>query len=162
MIERMATILMLMCLSACATTASDSVDPAAATMAAVAETSETPENSKAVTAAVAENSAGKPELICRKERSLGSHIPKKVCRTQAQIDAMERAARCSLLAGREPEGIAAMAAAAQERRRTGIVANDGLRDAVAATGTDVFAPSGQVPTFDAALRHAADAFLCRP
>jgi predicted ATPase/class 3 adenylate cyclase len=78
------------------------------------------------------------------------------------IDAMERAALCSLLAGREPEGIAAMAAAAQERRRTGIVANDGLRDAVAATGTDVFVPSGQVPTFDAALRQAADAFLRRP
>ena len=54
------------------------------------------------TAAVAQESAPstsseapKPEqkLVCKKERSIGSQMVKRVCRTQAQIEAEREAAR---------------------------------------------------------------------
>jgi len=33
------------------------------------------------------------QLVCVRERQTGSHIPRKVCRTQAQVDAEREAAR---------------------------------------------------------------------
>lgn len=45
--------------------------------------------------------APKPEqkLVCKKERSIGSQMVKRVCRTQAQIDAEREAARQGLETG---------------------------------------------------------------
>ncbi len=75
------------------------------------------------------------------------------------IDAMERAAICSLGAGRESEGVAALGAASGERRRTGIVANDRLRTVLDEAGNlGLSVPSGHVETFDVALQRAGAAF----
>jgi hypothetical protein len=40
--------------------------------------------------------ADENRLICRQERSLGSHIPRRVCRTQKEIDTQKRAGQESL------------------------------------------------------------------
>jgi hypothetical protein len=45
--------------------------------------------------------AGKSEqkLVCKKERSIGSQMVKRVCRTQAQVEAEREAARQGLQTG---------------------------------------------------------------
>lgn len=51
--------------------------------------------------------ADKPKLVCTKERSTGSHLPKRVCMTQAQHEERRRRDRDAM-----------------ERMRAGTRAND--------------------------------------
>jgi hypothetical protein len=40
----------------------------------------------------ATNSETKDEVVCRTQRAVGSHIPRRVCRTRAEMEAAQKAA----------------------------------------------------------------------
>jgi hypothetical protein len=46
-----------------------------------------------------EPAKGEQKLVCKKERSIGSQMVKRVCRTQAQVEAEREAARQGLQTG---------------------------------------------------------------
>jgi hypothetical protein len=56
------------------------------------------ESSAATGARMADDT--KPERVCRREKQIGSNIPVTVCRTRAQMDAEEAAARREVERGR--------------------------------------------------------------
>jgi len=78
------------------------------------------------------------------------------------IDALERAAICSLAAGREPAGLLALQAAVEERQRTGIVATERLKAVLIDGDLPPPAPSARGGAFEEALRQAATSFLDGP
>lgn len=81
--------------------ASQPVDPVAAEAAAVAEAERaaalaqmTTEEKVAIYNAAVEEE--KDQLVCRKERKVGTHFPKTVCYTHQEIEEMRRAAQTEL------------------------------------------------------------------
>jgi hypothetical protein len=72
--------------------ASQPADPAAAQVAALAQMT-TEEKVALYNAAVEEE---KDQLVCRKERKVGTHFPKTVCYTHEEIEIMRRAAQAEL------------------------------------------------------------------
>jgi tetratricopeptide (TPR) repeat protein len=78
------------------------------------------------------------------------------------IDAMERAAICSVAAGRQEAGVAALQAVAEERRRTGIVANERLKAARVEGDAPARTEFEDAAKVDAAVRQAATSFLDSP
>lgn len=71
------------------------------------------------------------------------------------IDALERAAICSVAAGREEVGLTALAAASAERSRTGIVPNRPLEALYGAVDLAASNEEPSVGSFDEALRATA-------
>lgn len=87
----LATVAVLL-LAGCA---SQPTDPAAAEAERAAALAQmTTEEKVALYNAAAEEE--KDQLVCRKERKVGTHFPKTVCYTQEEIEVMRRAAQTEL------------------------------------------------------------------
>jgi len=93
----LATTILSVLLAGCASTNTSSYDSKA----------ETNKNSKlnditiskeanALLASENDESAIKEELICKREKQIGTHFKKKVCYTRAQLDAIRKASKKSM------------------------------------------------------------------
>ncbi len=104
MFERISVVAIAMCLGACASSGPEAPAPAAEAAAAPAAAAapdapadgeihdlDAP-NVEATTAAVADGN----EMVCRREIITGTKMSRKVCRRQADIDAMEESGQDAL------------------------------------------------------------------